>query len=200
MVSEASRRRRLRYLIGEAQAIPPGSYGTCFLPQLRGGDQPYPNPNARGAFIGITGDSFRGALFRSVLEGLCLSTRLELDHLSAVQGVNPVTRIRAIGGGTRNDLMMKIKASVYGRPLEVTALSEATCLSAAILGGLGAGIFTSVQEALGEMAEGLGAAHVVEPDPLWMERYDELYRTVFAQLPLALAPAHDALAAFRDGA
>ena len=185
-------------LIAEAQAIPPGSYGTCFLPQLRGGDQPYPNPNARGAFIGITGDSFRGALFRSVLEGLCLYTRLELDHLSAVQGVNPVTRIRAIGGGTRNDLMMKIKASVYGRPLEVTALSEATCLSAAILGGLGAGIFTSVQEALGEMAEGLGAIHVVEPEPLWMERYEELYRTVFAQLPLALAPAHDALAAFRD--
>jgi len=185
-------------LIAEAQAIPPGSYGTCFLPQLRGGDQPYPNPNARGAFIGITGDSFRGALFRSVLEGLCLQTRLELDHLSAIPGVHPVTRIRAIGGGTRNDLLMRIKASVYGRPLEVTALSEATCLSAAILGGLGAGIFTSVQEALAEMAEGLGDVHVVEPEPPWMERYEELYRTVFAQLPLALAPAHDALAAFRD--
>jgi xylulokinase len=185
-------------LITEAQAIPPGSYGTCFLPQLRGGDQPYPNPNARGAFIGITGDSSRGALFRSVLEGLCLYTRLELDHLSAVQGVNPVTRIRAIGGGTRNDLMMKIKASVYGRPLEVTALSEATCLSAAILGGLGAGIFTSVQEALVQMAEGLGETHVVEPEPMWMERYEELYRTVFARLPLVLTPAHDALAAFRD--
>jgi xylulokinase len=185
-------------LITEAQAIPPGSYGTCFLPQLRGGDQPYPNPNARGAFIGITGDSSRGALFRSVLEGLCLYTRLELDHLSAVQGVNPVTRIRAIGGGTRNDLMMKIKASVYGRPLEVTALSEATCLSAAILGGLGAGIFTSVQEALVQMAEGVGEMRVVEPEPMWMERYEELYRTVFAQLPLTFAPAHDALAAFRD--
>jgi xylulokinase len=185
-------------LIAEAQEIPPGSHGTCFLPQLRGGDQPYPNPNARGAFIGITGDSLCGTLFRSVLEGLCLYTRLELDHLSAVQGVNPVTRIRVIGGGTRNDLMMKIKASVYGRPLEVTALSEATCLSAAILGGLGAGIFASAQEALSEMVEGLGEVRIVEPDPLWMERYEELYRTVYAHLPLALAPAHDALAAFRN--
>jgi xylulokinase len=185
-------------LIAEAAKIPPGSNGLVFLPQLRGGDQPYPNPHARGAFIGITGDSSTGALFRSVLEGLCLYTRLELDHLSAVPGVNPIARVRVIGGGTRNDLMMKIKASVYGRPLEVTQLSEATCLSAAILGGLGAGVFASVAEARAEMAEGLGQVRIVEPEPRWMERYDELYRTAYGKLPLALAPAHDALAAFRD--
>jgi xylulokinase len=183
-------------LIAEAQAIPPGSYGTCFLPQLRGGDQPYPNPNARGAFIGITGDSLRGALFRSVLEGLCLYTRLELDHLSAVQGVNPVTRIRAIGGGTRNDLLMKIKASVYGRPLEVTALSGSDLSRAAILGGLGAGVFTSARRRWARWRE---AGQRMSSSPShWMERYEELYRTVFAQLPPALTPAHDALAAFRD--
>ena len=187
-------------LIAEAEEIPPGGYGTCFLPQLRGGDQPYPNPNARGAFIGITGDSLRGALFRSVLEGLCLYTRLELDHLNAIKGVNPITRIRVIGGGTRNDLMMKIKASVYGRPLEVTGLSEATCLSAAILGGLGGEIFTSVEEALSQMAKGLGEVRVVEPEPRWTDRYEELYSKVYAQLPLALSSAHDALAAFRDSA
>jgi xylulokinase len=185
-------------LIAEAAKFPPGSNGLCFLPQLRGGDQPYPNPHARGAFIGITGDSSTGALFRSVLEGLCLYTRLELDDLSAIPGVNPITRIRVIGGGTRNELMMKIKASVYGRPLEVTPLSEATCLSAAILGALGAGIFDSVEEARAEMAEGLGRVRIVEPEPSWMERYDELYRSVYAGLPLALSPAHDALAAFRD--
>jgi xylulokinase len=185
-------------LIAEAEKLPPGSNGLCFLPQLRGGDQPNPNPNARGAFIGITGDSSAGALFRSVLEGLCLYTRLELDHLSAVPGVNPITRIRVIGGGTRNDLLMKIKASVYGRPLEVTPLSEATCLSAAILGGLGAGIFASVQEAQAQMAEGLGRVRIVEPEPSWMARYDELYRSIYAGLPLTLASTHDALAAFRD--
>jgi xylulokinase len=185
-------------LIAEARELPPGSHGLAFLPQLRGGDQPYPNPNARGAFIGITGDASPGTLFRSVLEGLCLYTRLALDHLSAVKDVNPITRIRVIGGGTRNDLMMKIKASVYGRPLEVTPLSEATCLSAAILGGLGAGVFASVEDAQSQMAEGLGQVKIVEPDPHWMERYEELYRTVYAGLPLALAPTHDALARFRD--
>lgn len=185
-------------LIAEAEKLPPGSNGLVFLPQLRGGDQPYPNPHVRGAFIGITGDSGPGALFRSVLEGLCLYTRLELDHLSQVPGVNPITRIRVIGGGTRNELMMKIKASVYGRPLEVTPLSEATCLSAAILGGLGAGVFASVEDAQAHMAEGLGQVRIVEPEPLWAERYEELYRTVYAKLPLVLASTHDALAAFRD--
>lgn len=185
-------------LIAEAGKLPPGSNGLCFLPQLRGGDQPYPNPHARGAFVGITGDATPGALFRSVLEGLCLHTRLGLDHLSAIKGVAPITRIRVIGGGTRNDLLMKIKASVYGRPLEVTPLSEATCLSAAILGGLGAGLFSSAAEAQVSMSEGLGQVRIVEPDPDWAARYDELYRTVYAQLPVALGPAHDALAAFRD--
>ncbi|MFZ5673514.1 MAG: FGGY-family carbohydrate kinase [Pseudomonadota bacterium] len=187
-------------LIGEARKLPPGSNGLCFLPQLRGGDQPYPNPQARGAFIGITGDASPGALFRSVMEGLCLSTRLGLDHLSAIKGVAPISRIRVIGGGTRNDLMMKIKASVYGRPLEVTPLSEATCLSAAILGGLGAGVFGTVAEAQERMAEGLGQARLVEPDPHWAARYDELYHTVYAQLPIALTATHDALAHFRDSA
>ncbi|WP_368911937.1 L-fuculokinase [Taklimakanibacter deserti] len=185
-------------LIAQAEKLPPGSNGLVFLPQLRGGDQPYPNPHARGAFIGITGDSGAGALFRSVLEGLCLYTRLELDYLSAVPGVNAITRIRVIGGGTRNDLMMKIKASVYGRPLEVTPLSEATCLSAAILGGLGAGVFSSIEEAQKEMTEGLGKVRIVEPEPSWMERYEELYRTVYAKLPPTLTATHDALAAFRD--
>lgn len=185
-------------LIAEAEKLPPGSNGLCFLPQLRGGDQPYPNPQARGAFIGITGDAGPGALFRSVLEGLCLSTRLGLDHLSAIKGVAPITRIRVIGGGTRNDLLMKIKASVYGRPLEVTPLSEATCLSAAILGGLGAGVFSSIPEAQSQMAEGLGQVRIVEPDPHWTARYEELYQTVYAQLPAALAATHDALARFRD--
>ena len=135
-----------------------------------------------------------------MLEGLCLYTRLELEYLSAVPGVNPITRIRVIGGGTRNDLMMKIKASVYGKTLEVTPLSEATCLSAAILGGLGAGVFGSVAEAQESMAEGLGHVHIVEPDPSWRERYDELYHTVYAKLPRALISTHDALAAFRDRA
>jgi xylulokinase len=185
-------------LIEEARGVQPGSHGTCFLPQLRGGDQPYPNPHARGAFIGLTGDSTPGVLFRSVLEGLCFYACLGLDHMRQAEGVAPITRIRVIGGGTRNALMMKIKASIYGRALEVTPLSEATCLSAAMLGGLGSEVFSSVAEARAQMAEGLGQVTIVEPDPEWAKRYGELYHTVYAGLSPALAATHDALARFRS--
>ena len=82
----------------------------------------------------------------------------------------------------------------------MTPLSEATCLSAAILGGVGAGVFASVAEARREMAEGLGQVRIVEPEPEWAKRYDDLYRTVYAPLPLVLASTHDALAWFRERA
>ena len=124
-------------LIAAAWAVPPGSNGVCFLPQLRGGDQPHPSPNARAGFIGIAGDSSQAILFRSVLEGLAMSARLAVEGMTARRSVAPIKRIRVIGGSTRNDLWMKIKASVYGRAIEVTPLNEGTCLSVAMLGGIG---------------------------------------------------------------
>ena len=185
-------------LIDAAREIPPGSNGVCFLPHLRGGDQPHPNPNTRAAFIGIGGDSSPGLMFRSVLEGVAMSAKLAVEGMTALPTVSPINRIRVIGGGTRNDLWMKIKASVYGRALEVTPLDEGTGLSAAILAGLGAGLFTSVCEARKTMAEALGRVTIVEPDPSWMERYDQLYRTVYSHLAPMMSPIHNSLAAFRN--
>lgn len=187
-------------LIAAAREAPPGSNGVCFLPQLRGGDQPHPSPNARAGFIGIAGDSSQAILFRSVLEGLAMSARLAVEVMTARRNVAPVKRIRVIGGGTRNDLWMKIKASVYGSAIEVTPLNEGTCLSAAMLAGLGCGIFATVADARAAFAESLGAVRIVEPDPAWMACYDRLYRDVYAHFAPALSPIHDALAAFRNRA
>jgi len=185
-------------LITAAEEVPPGSHGVCFLPQLRGGDQPYPSPNARAGFIGITGDVSQGVLFRSVLEGVAMSTRLAVEGMASLPGVTPISAIRVIGGGTLNDLWMRIKAAIYGRPIEVTPLNEGTCLSAAMLGGLGSGVFASVAEARKSMAGALGRVRVVEPDPQWTERYEILYRTAYSRLPSALSSVHDALAEFRS--
>jgi len=185
-------------LIAAAREVAAGSNGVCFLPQLRGGDQPYPNPNARAGFIGIGGDSSQGVLFRSVLEGVAMSARLAAEGMTRMPGVAPVRRIRVIGGGTRNDLWMRIKASIYGRSIEVTPLNEGTCLSAAMLAGLGAGIFATVAQARESMAEALGAVRIVEPNDDWAETYDRLYRNVYSQLAPTLTPIHDALACFRN--
>jgi xylulokinase len=185
-------------LIAEAQEVPAGSNGVCFLPHLRGGDQPYPNPNARAGFIGVGGDSSQGVLFRSVLEGVAMSIKLGVEGMLALDGVASLKRIRVIGGGTRNDLWMKIKASVYGRAIEVTPLNEGTCLSAAMLAGLGSGLFATVAEARSAMARALGGVRIVKPDDDWTERYDRLYRNVYSRLAPTLSPIHDALAAFRN--
>jgi xylulokinase len=187
-------------LIAAAREVAAGSNGVCFLPQLRGGDQPYPNPNARAGFIGVGGDSTQAVLFRSVLEGVAMSAKLAVEGMMALDGVSHYKRIRVIGGSTRNDLWMKIKASVYGRAIEVTPLSEGTCLSAAILAGLGARLFATVPEARSAMAEALGKVRIVEPDDGWTEHYDRLYRNVYSRLAPTLSTIHDALAAFRNRA
>jgi xylulokinase len=184
-------------LIAAAEKIEVGSNGICFLPQLRGGDQPYPNPNARAGFIGVGGDSSQPLLFRSVLEGVAMSAKLAVEGMTVIDGVTPVKRIRVIGGGTRNDLWMRIKASVYGRPIEVTPLNEGTGLSAAMLAGLGAGHFSDLAQARKSMAEALGPERIVEPNQHWMKRYDDLYCNVYARLAPILSPIHDSLAAFR---
>jgi xylulokinase len=184
-------------LIAAASEVSHGSNGVCFLPQLRGGDQPYPSPNARAGFIGVGGDSSQGVLFRSLLEGVAMSIRQAAEGMTACKGVSPIKRIRVIGGSTRNDLWMKIKASVYGRPLELTSLTEGTCLSAAMLGGLGAGVFSSLKDARESMKEGLGETRIIEPEPAWVEGYERLFGGVYSHLSPTLAPIHDALAAFR---
>jgi xylulokinase len=187
-------------LIAAAEAVPAGSNGVCFLPQLRGGDQPYPNPSARAGFIGIGGDTSQGTLFRSILEGVAMSAKLAVDGMVALEGVAPIKRIRVIGGGTRNNLWMKIKASVYGRPIEVTPLNEATCLSAAMLAGVGAGLFANVAQARSAMADALEGLRIVEPQDGWTDQYARLYRDVYSRLAPTLLPIHDALAAFRKAA
>ena len=115
----------LATLIAEAAAVPAGSLGVYFLPYLRLANPPYDDPLARGAFAGLTADASRGALFRAVLEGLAYESRLSLDTLLAAPGAAPLRRLVAIGGGTRNALLMRVKAGVLGRPLTVVEVPEA---------------------------------------------------------------------------
>ena len=99
---------------------------------------------ARGAFLGLTTATDPGALFRAVLEGLAMEARLSVDAVSALPGVGPPEEIRVIGGGTRNALLLRIKAAVYGRELTVIDAPEATALGAALLGGIAAGVWPNL--------------------------------------------------------
>lgn len=177
-------------LIAEAAAVPPGSHGTLFLPHLAYATQPHPDLASRGAFAGLTTATTRGAMFRAVLEGLAFEARQCLDAMAALDGAGAPAEIRVIGGGTRNKLLLRIKASVYGRALTVIGEPEATALGAALLGGLAAGLWPDLDAALGAIGQ---PSEIVEPDPDWAEHYEALYRQAFRPFYPALAPVSHAL-------
>ena len=180
-------------LIAEAAAQPPGSGGTLFLPHLAYASQPHSDLESRGGFAGLTTGTTRGALFRAVLEGLALEARQCLDAMAAQPGVGAPGEIRAIGGGTRNKLFLRIKAAAYGRKLTVIAEPEATALGAALLGGLAAGLWPDLDAALAAIDR---PSEIVEPDPAWAARYDRLYADAYRGFYPALAPVSHALARF----
>jgi xylulokinase len=178
MLSAAGSLRWLRDVIGgtydelvaEATAWPPGAEGLTFLPYLQGERTPHADPSARAMFEGLSLRHDRGALVRSVLEGVAYGLRDSLELLSEL-GVGPAAG-RASGGGARSELWLRIVASVLGIPIERTAVEEGAAYGAALLGGVAAGTFATAQEAVDACVR---VRDTVEPDPGWQRVYDEGY-------------------------
>jgi xylulokinase len=170
-------------LIAEAAAVPPGSHGTLFLPHLRIGSPPWPDPVARGAFLGLSDTTSRGELFRAVLEGMALDAAHVLGIVLRRLAAPVPERIVAIGGSTRNALLLRIKASLFGRPLQVAEAAECSGLGAAMLAGLAAGLFPDLAAARAAMGP---AFREVPGDDGWAARdrarlaaaYGRAYATV----------------------
>jgi xylulokinase len=178
-------------LIAEAAAVPAGSGGVVFLPHLANGPPPHPDIHARGAFLGLTQTATPAALYRAVLEGVALQSRLMLDGMTGLPGVGEAGRIRLIGGTSRNPLFLKIKASVFARPLLVVDEPEATALGAALFAGVAAGIYPSFDAAWRAVER---KEHPIMPEPEWVERYDRLRSTMFESLPEKLRSTNQAIA------
>jgi xylulokinase len=170
-------------LTAEAEQVPPGSLGVSFCPFLRLANAPYSDPKARGAFLGLSTDAQRGTLFRAVLEGIALDTRNGLEPLLVHTGVGKLKNIYAIGGGTRNRLLMRIKASVLNQPIRVMSIEESTALGAAVLGGIGAGVYCGVGDAIASLKY---SETVVEPVPADVTYYEEAFQTIYKQIYPAL--------------
>jgi len=118
-------------LFAEAATWPPGCEGLLFAPYLAGERTPHADPNARGAFVGLSLRHDRGALVRAVLEGVAFGLRDSLELLREL-GVQPEVG-RISGGGARSGLWRAIVASVLDLPLELTAVTEGAAYGAALL-------------------------------------------------------------------
>jgi xylulokinase len=171
-------------LAAEAEQAPAGSLGVSFCPFLRLANPPYNDPKARGAFVGLSTDVGRGVLFRAVLEGIALDTRNGLEPLLVHTGAGKLDEIYAIGGSTRNRLLMQIKASVLNQPIRVMRIEESTALGAAVLGGLGAGVYRNVADIIATLHR---EETLVEPVPADVAYYEEAFQTIYKQLYPALA-------------
>jgi xylulokinase len=169
-------------LVGEAERWQPGAEGLTFLPYLAGERTPHADPDARGAFTGLSIRHDRGALARAVLEGVAYGLRDSLELLRSL-GVEP--RIgRVSGGGARSDLWLRILASVLGLPLERMENEDGSAFGAALLGAVRAGVFASADEAV---AACVRPRETIEPDAAWVDVYDSGYERFRALYP-ALRP------------
>ena len=125
-----------------AEKIAPGCDGVTFLPYLCGSTMPKYNPKARASFTGITPEHGRAHFARAVMESVSCMLKSNLDYLKL-----DVAEIRAMGGGAKSPLWCGIKADMTGKTLVTLKNNETACLGSAILAGVGAGVFESVEEA-----------------------------------------------------
>jgi xylulokinase len=131
----------------EASKVEPGSEGLLFLPYLIGERCPHADPHARGAFIGLTLRHKKSHLIRSILEGAIFSLRDVTDVIREM-GV-PITQIRTSGGGALSKLWRQIHADVFNSEvLTVSGSGEGGSYGAALVAGVGVGIWSTVEEAV----------------------------------------------------
>ena len=157
---------------------------------MRIGSPPNPAEMSRGAFIGLGTDTDHTVLYRSMLEGMAFDVKMILEGISQLKKVPEIENIHCFGGESRNDLLMKIKASVLNRALTKMDMPETVSLGAAILGGIGAGIFTNLQEAL----QGLRFnTYEILPQPEWVEPYQKFYDDVYSDAWKQIRPLQEKL-------
>ena len=175
-------------LLTEAAAgVVPGCEGLLFLPYLSGERTPYPDPNARGVFFGLTLRHGKAHMTRAVLEGVSYGLR---DSLELMRGLGlSIGQVRASGGGASSPLWRQILADVFDTPIVTVDVTEGAAYGAALLAGVGAGVYRSVAEACETAVRVTGRT---EPGPA-VDVYADFYPRYRALYP-ALAPEFEALA------
>lgn len=170
------------YITASAATVPPGAEGLTFLPYLTGERTPHKDPDAKGAFIGLSLRHTRAHMARAVLEGVAFGMR---DSLEIIRGMGvPIEEIRASGGGARSAHWRQIQADVNGVPLVTINIDEGPAYGAALLATVAAGVYGSIEEACGAT---IRVVDTCAPDPDRSALYDQWF-SVYQDAYKALAP------------
>ncbi len=164
----------------EAAKVPVGSEGLIFLPYLTGERTPYPDPNARGVFFGVTLRSDRAHFTRSVMEGVAYGLRDSFGILEEMKV--PINQVRASGGGARSELWRRIQADVTGYDHVTINIDEGPALGVALLAGVGAGIYKSVPEACSSVIKVVNTTKAKAENKKTYDRYYPIYQSLYQSL------------------
>jgi xylulokinase len=170
-----------------AAGVPAGAEGLLFLPYLTGERTPHLDPYARGAFVGLTARHTAAHMARAVMEGVVYSLR---DGLEIMRGLGlPIGQIRATGGGGRSPLWRQMQADIYGAEVVTLRAEEGPAYGAALLAGVGAGLFADVAEAV---RNAVVVTSSTEPDAASADSYARAYE-IYTRLYPALNSSMQAL-------
>jgi xylulokinase len=176
-------------LLAPAAAVPIGCEGLLFLPYLTGERTPHPDPLARGAFVGLTVRHNLPHLSRAVIEGVSFGLRDSFELIKSGGGA-AITQVRVSGGGAKSPLWRQILADTMNAELVTVNTTEGAAYGAALLAGVGAGVWHDVDAACRRTIHVTGST---QPDPAAVTEYERWYQ-VYRGLYPALKPTFDAVA------
>lgn len=169
----------LSRLAGQAA---PGSEGVVFLPFMAGERSPLWNPDAKGVLFGLSFAASRAQIVRAVMEGVAFSLRHNLEVAEAAG--SRINVLRATGGSSQSAVWMQMKADITGCRIEIPQSVTATARGAAILAGMGAGVYHSWREAV----HPISVTCQYEPDAhladVYQKQYEMYRRLIDAMLPV----------------
>lgn len=175
----------------KAAETPPGAEGLFYLPYLLG-ERTLGTSHSRGVFFGLTPRHNLGHCARAVMEGVTFDLRQTLEIIEEMG--RRVAEIRAIAGGSKSALWCGIKADIYRKPIVTLRSFEGGVVGAAILAGLGVGVYRDAQAAVDQMVHIKQTHH---PDMANADLYDRYYR-FFKALHDGLQPYYEQLASLTD--
>ena len=181
------------YLMAEASASPAGARGVMFLPHMSAAGCPVVDTRSLGAFVGLSNFAQHGDLLRAIVEGLDYQV---LDIVTALKdglGITP-DRLVVVGGATRNPFWMQNKADITGLPIDVPEVEESTPLGAAILAGIGIGLYKNEQNAFERVYK---PGKTYQPDPQLAPKYSEWYQIYKQLYPVLKSVNHQIYDQFR---
>jgi xylulokinase len=169
-------------LTKEASSVSPGCDGLIWTPYLMGERTPHLDPFARAALVGLTASHTRAHVVRALLEGVAFSLQDAFEILNEIEV--QVDEIRVGGGGARSGLWRQIQADVYDQTVNTVSAEEGAAFGAALLAGVAAGMWSSVDAACDAVVR---IADHIEPNEESVRVLAEQYNR-FKQIYSALKP------------